>query len=157
MTKAQSSNDKRCPDCQVAVGEKHQHGCDVERCPLCKMQLLSCDCVYKVNGMDTGDLEEKHPDIYNNGATDEMWARFDAEVAKRGGFEVWTGEWPGVAECRERGWFCQDGFGPDHRWGSFCPCPPDAPGAMPDLNRLAFFNATGRDTLYDGCPRIPRR
>jgi hypothetical protein len=69
---------------------------------------------------------------------------------------VWTGEWPGVAECREKGWFCQSGFGPSSRYGDYCPCSPDAPGAMPDLNRLAYFKATGRDGLYDGCTRVPR-
>ena len=70
---------------------------------------------------------------------------------------VWTGEWPGVEECRERGWYCQDGFGPDSRWGSFCPCPKDALGAKEDLNRLAHFHATGKDTKYEGCTRTPRK
>ena len=70
---------------------------------------------------------------------------------------VWTGERSGVIEARTRGWFCQDGFGPDSRWGSFCPCPEDAPGAMPDLNRWFFFQRTGADTKYEGCPRVYRR
>lgn len=68
----------------------------------------------------------------------------------------WTGEWPGDAECRARGWWCQDGYGPHHRWGSFCPCGPDDPGAMLDKNRLAHFRRTGKDDLYEGCPRAPR-
>ena len=72
------------------------------------------------------------------------------------GLSRWTGEWPGVAECREKGWYCQDGFGPSHKYGSFCPCPPDAPGARPDLNRLSVFKATGKDTLYQGCTRVHR-
>ena len=139
------------------MGEKHQYGCDVQRCPLCEGQLLSCNCVYKVNGIDPSTLEEDHPEIYGNGPTDEMWAKFDAEVEKKGGFQVWTGEWPGIAECRERGWFCQDGFGPHPRYGSFCPCPRDAPGATEDLNRLAYFKASGEDRLYDGCDRKPRQ
>lgn len=69
---------------------------------------------------------------------------------------VWTGLWPGVAECRERGWFCQDGHGSDPRWGSFCPCSKDAPGAMEDLNRWMYFVATGKDDMYVGCNRTPR-
>jgi hypothetical protein len=121
------------------------------------MQLISCPCIYTVNGMRRDELEEKYPEIYTQGPTAKMEAKFDAEVAKRGGYLPWTGEWPGVAECREKGWFCQDGFGPDSRWGSFCPCPPDAPDAMPDLNRLVHFKATGHDTLYEGCTRVPRR
>jgi hypothetical protein len=68
---------------------------------------------------------------------------------------IWTGVWPGTEECQERGWFCQDGHGPHDRFGGFCPCPPDAPGAMEDMNRLAHFRATGKDDMYDGCTRVP--
>lgn len=161
MTDAKAKADQwlssRCPDCSAKIAERHKSGCDVERCPLCEMQLISCDCVYKINGMNPFMLEREHPKIYNEGATDEMWARFDVEVEKKGGYQIWTGEWPGVAECREKGWYCQDGFGPDPRWGGFCPCPSDAPDATEDLNRLAVFKATGQDTMYDGCTRVPRK
>lgn len=34
----------RCPDCNVKVGEFHHPGCDIEECPRCGRQLLSCDC-----------------------------------------------------------------------------------------------------------------
>ncbi len=151
--------DKRskCHDCGAKPGSLHMHGCDVERCPICKGQLISCGCIYAINGMHRERLEEEHNDIYHNGPTQEMYDVFDAEVTKRGGYEPWTGEWPGLAECRERGWFCQDGFEPSGRWGSYCPCPRDAPGAREDLNRLAYFHATGKDDYYDGCPRVPRQ
>jgi hypothetical protein len=69
---------------------------------------------------------------------------------------VWDGEWPGSKECRERGFYCQDGFYSSSKWGSFCPCPQNAPGAMLDMNRLAHFRRTGKDDLYEGCVRVPR-
>ncbi len=40
----------------------------------------------------------------------------------------WTGEWPGVVECREYGFWCA---GPPWK-----PVPAGTPGATEDLNRL---------------------
>lgn len=34
----------RCHDCNIKHGGLHHPGCDVERCPRCGGQLISCDC-----------------------------------------------------------------------------------------------------------------
>ena len=93
------SNEKICHDCGVKPGEIHLTGCDVERCPACGRQALSCECS-------------------------------DEEINKYSRLP-WTGEWPGVSECREFGWYARlvEGRG-------WVRCEKNDEGASEDLNRL---------------------
>lgn len=130
-----STDLKPCRGCGVPAGSLHEHGCDVERCPRCGGQMIAHDCVYEVCGLDPDALEEEHPDIYNNGPTDEMYERWDKEWGARR--MPWTGHWPGDLECREYGFWCL--WGPDmtpprQGWVSV---PAGTPGATEDLNKLA--------------------
>lgn len=36
---------ERCHDCAAKYGQYHHFGCDVERCPKCGNQIISCGCV----------------------------------------------------------------------------------------------------------------
>jgi hypothetical protein len=87
-----------CRDCGAAPSEFHRPGCDVEQCPYCGFQFISCDCRRRA------PLDDRLP---------------------------WTGLWPGVAECREFGWFAR--LVPGRGW---VPCEADEEGAVEDLNRL---------------------
>jgi len=40
----QSDSEHRCHDCNVMPGGYHHPGCDMDRCPKCGGQLISCDC-----------------------------------------------------------------------------------------------------------------
>lgn len=71
-----------CHDCGALPGEYHKEGCDVERCPRCGGQYMLCN---------EGGCEGTRPGEDWPPALDDRM--------------VWTGEWPGVQECREFGWY----------------------------------------------------
>jgi hypothetical protein len=75
------AKEKTCHDCGAKEGQIHDLGCDMEYCPFCGGQLISCECVYNLLGLrDTQKygLETSYlsHEIYNNGLTDpqeEKW------------------------------------------------------------------------------------
>jgi len=45
---------ERCHDCGIEnrIGNLHHFGCDVERCPKCNGQLISCSCKKELIGVN---------------------------------------------------------------------------------------------------------
>ncbi len=43
----QPKTNTNCHDCGVAPGNYHHPSCDMERCPKCGEQLISCPCEMK--------------------------------------------------------------------------------------------------------------
>ena len=37
---------RRCHDCRALPGGIHHHGCDMEECPACGGQSISCGCLW---------------------------------------------------------------------------------------------------------------
>lgn len=46
-----------CGDCGVLRGGLHHLGCDVQQCPLCRGQMLSCGCRFDEDGPDVDSME----------------------------------------------------------------------------------------------------
>ena len=99
-----------CPDCAVEPGMAHDEGCDVARCLFTGWQRLMC-------GGNHQDMGVAGPP-------------YRVGVAKCGQ-QVWTGRWPGDAECEEFGWWTVLVAG--QGWKRV---PAGTPGALHDLNRL---------------------
>lgn len=46
---------KLCHDCEAKEGQLHDYGCDMERCPYCEQQLISCECCYEKMDIDISE------------------------------------------------------------------------------------------------------
>lgn len=118
--------DTRCYDCDVAPGGVHHSGCDIERCSVCGLQVLAgCQHVTVLEAIEAGRKPKTDVDPH------------DPKLSR------WTGEYPGVRTCRERGWYAvymldktpvpfnTPGARPHTR------CEPGTPHCYEDINRFA--------------------
>lgn len=129
--------DEKCSCCGVSIGQTHQPGCSVERCPFCGRQMLQDNCCYEFFGIDVATMEEKHPNIYANGLPDELAEKWEDHL--RPHLLPWDGVWPGVRECREYNLWSK---WTDHGWQT---CSADDPDASEDLNTLAMRSHWDKD------------
>ena len=64
----------RCGDCGVLRGGWHHPGCDIQRCPACRRQLMSCGCQFDEDGPDEGLSLVEPLGVDGNGRlTERMW------------------------------------------------------------------------------------
>jgi len=62
-----------CHDCGATKGQIHLSGCDVEECPVCKKQLISCPHLY---GLKPNFFYLSHNQIFHKPAEKEYFIRF---------------------------------------------------------------------------------
>lgn len=120
--------DNSCHDCGAKPGQLHDLGCDTERCPLCGGQMLQCYSVIRCPSCRDAFVVSvcvTDDGGYPTPITNEMRL-------------PWTGEWPGLGECREFGWYSyfDSGWSDPVTGSAWHRCGPEHEGAGPDLNRL---------------------
>ncbi len=74
------SDEQKCHDCGVSEGNIHKYGCDMESCPECGGQLISCDCCYEFLNVDVSPGTW----AFENGLTEEQEKLYAAELERVG-------------------------------------------------------------------------
>jgi len=108
-----------CHDCGATEGQIHQFGCDMERCPFCGGQLITCDCSYKHFGYD---IDQDKPlcglprDVYENGLPDNQADEWQRVLEQEG--RVPYIRWPIICAYCSVLW--PKGFDvPDEEWNKY--------------------------------------
>ena len=70
----------RCGDCGVTCGGSHHPGCDVQRCPACGGQMMSCGCRFDEDGPDANLSLAEPLGVDGNGLLTERMRLGELEV-----------------------------------------------------------------------------
>lgn len=111
----------RCPDCGCLEGQFHKLGCDMERCPFCGQQFITCDCVYvKLGLIDRARYHSRTdflpPYTYEHGLTDTQEKRWLDMLNERGRVKYIA--WPNI--CARCGELWPETFDvPDEQWNKY--------------------------------------
>lgn len=112
-----------CHDCGCREGEIHEFGCDIERCPFCGGQLISCDCVYEKLNLDCSLGSY----TYEHGLTkeqEERWLKILTERGRRRYIQypnicIYCGKlWPEMFSVSDEEW--EKYIDPDKRGEMIC-------------------------------------
>ncbi|PCI27724.1 hypothetical protein COB55_05200 [Candidatus Wolfebacteria bacterium] len=79
---------KTCPDCNVKTGKLHDPGCDIEQCPFCHNQLMSCGCKWIQIGLEPHeiDLNDTEETAWKLSLEDKGLIPFGSETGNRRSF-----------------------------------------------------------------------
>ena len=69
-----------CHECGVQEGEMHKYSCDMERCPFCGRQLISCGCCYRELDIDVSPGTS----AYKYGLTQSQSVLWQQRLAQKG-------------------------------------------------------------------------
>jgi hypothetical protein len=77
----------QCGDCGTIRGGWHHPGCDLQRCPVCGRQLISCGCRFDEDETDASELRGEPLGVDGNGLlTERAWVGGQEVIIHRGDY-----------------------------------------------------------------------
>lgn len=70
----------RCGDCGTPRGGWHHPGCDIQQCPACGWQMLSCECWFDEYGPEDGGVPVEPTGVDGNGCLTERLSIGDTDL-----------------------------------------------------------------------------